>query len=194
METKYFVIRLRYSQANGAPLYVSTVPGATVPCTAVPYENATQFDTPALAESTMAKLAAAGTSAFLHPVVKFEEREDDCLSDAISNTLAKPTHALLHSAGPRPFIIALADSFPSLRSKVDLMQITPASWDVDLWMKNARKWSHAELQAALFVATVWNYSGAISKKWRFDAVDAISVWDTGNRTAFLNWAANPVWP
>ncbi len=193
MDTKFFVIRLRMAQKNGAPLYVSTegMPGTI---NAVTYEQAARYPTPAFAEPVMAELTTQGMTGFLHPVVKYENHEEDILEEAIANTLAKPTHELLRAAGPRPFIIALADSFPALRHKVDLMQITPGSWDVDLWMKNARNWSHAERQAALFVAMVWNYSGAISKKWRFDAVDALSVWDGGNRGAFINWAANPVWP
>ncbi len=193
MAPKFFVIRLRMGQADGSPLYVSTegMPGVINP---VSYEQAARYPTPAFAEPVMAELAAQGMTGFLHPVVKYENHEEDILEEAIAHNLAKPTHELLRGSGPRPFIIALADSFPALRSKVDLMQLTPEDWDVDLWMKNARKWSHAERQAALFVATVWNYSGAISKRWRFDAVDALSVWDRGNRTAFLNWAANPVWP
>lgn len=118
------------------------------------------------------------------------------------STIAIPTEAAsrvpsvetLRKFGPSTYIVELAKSFPCLEGKLTLYGIAPNNWDVDRWVEMAGPWSHCERCAALFVANVWNWSYAKSKKWRFDSVDAVSVWDAENREAFLLWSANPVWP
>lgn len=102
-----------------------------------------------------------------------------------------PSRELLRSGGPHAYILALAASFPCLADKV-------ANWkgpfDADEWMAAAGPWSSGEKKAALFVVNVWNPGYAAKQGWTFDLFDACDSWDTGNRSAALNWIADPVWP
>ena len=80
---------------------------------------------------------------------------------------------------------ALAETFPSMRG---VSAVKP--WDADLLDHWARTASHGERATALFLLTVWNrYDPWESGKW--DAVDALLIWDDLHRKAFVKWAAAP---
>lgn len=104
----------------------------------------------------------------------------------------QPSRGLFSVRGPYPYILALAASFPCLAHKVE--SFAWPRFDVDTWMRAAGPWSSGEKYAAAFIACVWNPGYAESKGWRFDVLEAFGTWDTGNRRAFLNWAADPIWP
>lgn len=96
---------------------------------------------------------------------------------------------------PRAYILTLVLSFPCLAAKERALgMLTEEKWDVDAFMKGTRGWSRAEREAALFVANVWNPGYAAERRWRFDAMEAVAIWDNGNRRAYYNWVANPCWP
>jgi len=92
----------------------------------------------------------------------------------------------------REYILALARSFPCLRSK--LSHVTPETWDVDKFVASSAPWSTGETLCALFVANVWNPGWAKEQGWTFDLMRFLGNADTGNRTAFVNWCAKPYWP
>lgn len=189
MNTEFFVIRIRVPNSNAGWLYYNGG-GVGYPGETVPFERAEHFATVEQTAPVLEKMSKARDVAFVHPVVKYGDGFG--LEESVSNNLPAPTVELLRTRGPVMYIVALAESFPCLRGKCET--ITPQNWDVDQWVKNSKKWSHSERAAAMFVALVWNYHGARSKKWMFDSVDALGVWDPSNRAAFLAWAKNPVWP
>ncbi len=52
--------------------------------------------------------------------------------------------------------------------------------------------SHGEQLTAQFVLAVWDrYTDW--EAGRFDAMEALAVWDLAHRQAFLEWASNPWW-
>lgn len=75
-------------------------------------------------------------------------------------------------------------SFPSLARKVQGWEV----FDATLLDKSKDVWSSGERKAAQFVLAVWNHYD-----YKFDAMDALSTWDTDHRKAFLKWANNPWW-
>ena len=82
----------------------------------------------------------------------------------------------------------LARTFPSLCRVFDDLH----PWDADKLERWARKASHGEQVSAQFILAVWDPS----HEWqcgRFDAMEALRVWDEEHRAAFLSWAANPWW-
>ena len=84
----------------------------------------------------------------------------------------------------RDKVSLLADSFPALRSAPGV-----APWDEESfaeWMRSGV--SHGEYCAAQFVLAVWNHYDH-----KFDPMDALGVWDEGNRAAFVAWARSPWW-
>lgn len=190
MKTEFYVMRMRVPNSPQWLYYDGGSLG--YPGSTVPFERAQRFDELRATESIMAQHTKAGDVAYVHPVQK--HGDELMLGEAVAHNLPAPTAALLHAGGPAVYIIALADSFPCLRGKVEGCGFTAANWDVDKWVKYSRPWSHGERCAAMFVATVWNWSDAKLKKWKFDAIDAVSVWDNGNRDAFVAWSKNPVWP
>lgn len=105
----------------------------------------------------------------------------------------------LRAFGPDVYILALAASFPCLADRWQngigkKWGTDRTGFDIDKWLKAARPWCHGEKCAAYFVATVWNYSSAKGKKWKFDYVDAASVMSARNLAVINNWGASPVWP
>lgn len=92
---------------------------------------------------------------------------------------------------PREYICHLIGTFPCLRHR---LRFTPESWDADDLGKMLGVLSTGERHAALFILCVWNPGYAKGEGWRFDALDAMGNWDSGNRKAFINWAQNPYWP
>ena len=53
--------------------------------------------------------------------------------------------------------------------------------------------SHGERCVIQFLLNLWNSD----IEWAcgtFDALEALSVWDKGQRQPFLQWASNPWWP
>lgn len=84
---------------------------------------------------------------------------------------------------------ALAHSFPCLRGDVDgLMPWDPVRVKA---LAKSGKPSHGERLAYAFLYSVWRWD---SKETGFDLMEALSVWDPGNREAFLAWAREPFWP
>lgn len=53
--------------------------------------------------------------------------------------------------------------------------------------------SHGEKASIAFILNVWN-PGQEWKAGKFDAIDALSVWDACERRAFCDWAMDPWWP
>lgn len=106
---------------------------------------------------------------------------------AENQTIVAAAHRM--RIAPSEFIIALVESFPCLVGKWQ------GKWDVAKFVKYSGAWSSGERYAALFVASVWNpYDAKRRRGWTFNVVEALGTWDSGNRRAFLNWAANPYWP
>ena len=101
---------------------------------------------------------------------------------------------VLRTLGPAAYIVALANSFPCLEHKMDGLEMTAATWDVDRFMEAALPWSHGERCAALFIANVWNPGYANGRGWIFDVFEAFGVWGVENRQAFIMWSVDPVWP
>ncbi len=89
------------------------------------------------------------------------------------------------------YIIALARSFPSLRTAVPR---DPKNWDIDQFMNWLPRASNGEKHAMLFIANVWNPNNAKAKGWEFDFFEAFGTWDTSHRDAFTAWTKFPVWP
>ncbi len=62
---------------------------------------------------------------------------------------------------------------------------------LDAWASGALPSENA-LHAARFVLALWDNA----ERWccgRFDAVEAMTVWDGPHRGAFLTWVARPWW-
>lgn len=191
MKTEFYVIRMRVPNPPQWLYYNDPVgyPGETVP-----FERAKHYADLPSTEPDMKRHTEAGDVAYVHPVGKYDNHDELMLGEAVAHNLPAPTAELLHAAGPKAFIIALADSFPCLRGKVEGAGFTAETWDVNKWVKYSGPWSHGERCAAMFVAMVWNYGDGKAKRWKFDAIDAVSVWDSTNRAAFIAWAKKPVWP
>jgi hypothetical protein len=109
-----------------------------------------------------------------------------------SITYPAPSKALLHSAGNHAYILALINSFPCLRGK--LQQLGWTKFDVERWLEFAQPWSSGERKAALFIACVWDPSYASKPETTFNVIGACGTWGDDNRAAFLAWVASPVWP
>lgn len=96
-------------------------------------------------------------------------------------------------------MIDLCNSFPELRGKPGT-----APWNQHVfarWASGAGPTSGSRA-AAQFVLTVWN-GRTLQGDWCneegyqvgvFDAVDAISAWDTAHRRAYIAWCMNPFYP
>ena len=77
----------------------------------------------------------------------------------------------------------LARTLPSLSPLFDDLRPWDATW-LDQWAGTA---SHGERASAQFLLAVWDPN----QEWpcgRFDAMDALRVWDEPHRAAFLDWA------
>lgn len=70
----------------------------------------------------------------------------------------------------------------------------PERWDIDEFMQSLGTASSGERAAMLFIANVWNPGYAKDNDWTFDALDAVSRWDSRGRTAFAEWVHNPRFP
>jgi hypothetical protein len=93
---------------------------------------------------------------------------------------------------PSEYILALARSFPCLRSK--LLGWKQSGFDADLFHDMMRGWSTSERHAGLFILTVWNPHYACRKRWTFDLVEAVSSLDAVNREPIIEWMLNPFYP
>jgi len=86
------------------------------------------------------------------------------------------------------YMLALANSFPTLRGVID-------HWDPDMldtWACGTEPGAGA-LNAARFVLSVWN----TRTEWKcgaFNVVIAWGIWDDEHREAFLSWTRKPRWP
>jgi hypothetical protein len=86
-------------------------------------------------------------------------------------------------------MVKLARSLPCLKRVFEEVHPWDAVW-LDRWACSA---SHGERASAQFILAVWDPA----QEWRcgrFDAMDALRVWDEGHRAAFLAWAKEPWWP
>jgi hypothetical protein len=191
MKTIGFVIRF-FHLGSAYPIYLTPM-GAGAPMGGK-FEQAARFPDESSARAALDICSAHNLIGAVHGLEKWDNHEDDLLGEEIASNRLLPTHETLRTKGPVAFIVALAESFPALRGKLEGCGLTAKGWDVDKLIKYSGPWSHGEKVAALFVACVWNPSYAASKKWRFDTIDAISVWDNKNRAAFVAWCKNPVWP
>lgn len=121
----------------------------------------------------------------------------------ISPEVVKKYHDLVASSRskrvPRDFIVQFANLFPCLAAKDVAQFLAPDGWDVEAFMRASRPWSHSEKCAAAFIANVWNPYHAAKKakrdpRWRFDAIDAVTVWDRQSVVIFAMWAQYPLFP
>lgn len=93
---------------------------------------------------------------------------------------------------------ALALTFPTLHQTPDEIWGGP-HWDPIAFAQYWAKGSGGELDAALFVLSVWNattdWSEWITRngKGRFDVHTALSNWDSEHRAAFVAWVKDPWW-
>lgn len=121
------------------------------------------------------------------------------------------------------FISALTANFPALKRKAEFWFPGRASlklWEALRFRALGIGASHGERCAVQFVLSVWNPAtdwddSELLKEWiaetgvteaslgwdplqtkigKFDVFDALGVWETGDREAFLEWAKSPIWP
>jgi hypothetical protein len=95
---------------------------------------------------------------------------------------------------PSEILRGIAESFPCLRGCILDACFFEGQFDPDDLARNMRYWSHGEKLAARFILTVWNPSEARKRGWRFDAAEALAVWDSDNRAAYIAWCRNPIYP
>lgn len=95
---------------------------------------------------------------------------------------------------PSEIIRQIALRFPCLQGEMISCCFVAGKFKPNLLAANMRYWSHGEQMAARFLLTVWNPSQAKRKGWRFDVVEALAVWDMGNREAYTAWCATPIYP
>ena len=92
---------------------------------------------------------------------------------------------------PEDKIFALLLTFPSLRWRAALELSKWNALRFDTWAADSGL-SHGERVTAQFVLAVWDPN----HDWRcgrFSVMEALRLWDDGNRAAFLAWAADPWW-
>jgi hypothetical protein len=85
---------------------------------------------------------------------------------------------------------ALAQTFPSM-AKASGVRL----WDahtLDRWASETPI-SPGEVTTARFLLAVWD-PHHVWTCGRFDAMEALRLWDEKHRTAFLAWASDPWWP
>ena len=89
------------------------------------------------------------------------------------------------------------NSFPCLRGRPGTN-----TWDQFKFAEWAsRPISSGERMAAAFVLAVWSGS-AKEEVWNqepysvghFDSIEALAIWDPGNREAYIAWCKAPFWP
>jgi hypothetical protein len=110
---------------------------------------------------------------------------------------------------PQYDLRALIESFPTLRRGTDPELLPPPgrypqdySWDPEPFAERWTVGSGGEIDAALFVLSVWN----AHENWAeygltrggarggfFNLHTAMGNWDELHRAAFLSWASNPWW-
>ncbi|MBM3840777.1 MAG: toprim domain-containing protein [Verrucomicrobia bacterium] len=85
----------------------------------------------------------------------------------------------------RQAIVELAQSFPTLRER----GLTTKTWEPDAFDEMATQFQGSERHAARFILEVWRQE----RDWkagRFSVTEAMSLWDTSHRTAFLSWVSD----
>ncbi len=82
----------------------------------------------------------------------------------------------------------LARGFPAMRGAPGIDPWRPG--ELDRWAAGPA--SHGERHAARFLLAVWDPSTAW-EAGRFDAMEALRVWDPAHRAAYLAWADDPWW-
>lgn len=98
----------------------------------------------------------------------------------------------------------MADTRDSPEAKIRLLSQTfPCLWEVpgsapwdarafDAWGASGTL-RHGELVPVQFILAVRD-SNHDWRSGRFGLMDALSVWDSTHRAAFVAWASNPWWP
>lgn len=91
----------------------------------------------------------------------------------------------------------LAASFPTLARR----PATYEPWDAEAFARAWAAGSGGELDAALFVLSVWDpemdwsvFGLQRKGSGRFNMHTALGNWDRAHRQAFLYWAEAPWWP
>lgn len=189
MKAEFYVIRMRVPKAVHWLYYADTV---GYPGSCVPFERATRYPDVAATAPVMELHTKAGDVAFVHPAEKIGD--EVMLGESVADNLPAPTRELLRTKGPEHYIIALAESFPALRGKIEGCGITAENFDVNRLVDYSGPWSTYERTCVMFVVNVWNPGYAESQGWKFDLFDTINGWDKKNRTAFLAWCQSPVLP
>lgn len=105
-----------------------------------------------------------------------------------NHSLGTPGDPTAAPHSPRAYISALAARFPSL------IPLSPNDWDPLEYVQAHELCSPGTYMAALFIAHVWNPGWAKANLPAFDALEALSTWDTTHRQAFTTWANGPYWP
>ena len=77
--------------------------------------------------------------------------------------------------------VAASPSFPALEHEV-----------LDRWAAETAI-SSGELATARFLLAVWD-PGHSWRCGRFDLMEALRLWNSPDRNAFLSWALDPWWP
>lgn len=95
-----------------------------------------------------------------------------------------------HQLSNRERMSAIAASFPALRNAPG---VRPFDQHALAAYANGPH-SHGEILAARFILGVWSGDGTFPDVTPFDLFEAMGVWDSRNRAAFLAWCQSPYWP
>ena len=94
------------------------------------------------------------------------------------------------SSEPAGKMAAFATTFPSMTKASGVKP-----WDanvLDRWAAETAI-SSGELATARFLLAVWD-PGHSWRCGRFDLMEALRLWNSPDRNAFLSWALDPWWP
>jgi hypothetical protein len=100
---------------------------------------------------------------------------------------SKPKH-LAGIMAKRKAIVKLMNSFPSLA----VLRVKPDWFDPVQLDLQAGKLSSGGRAALQFVLRVWD----AHQEWHcgeFNVVEALNIWDSRHRNAFVAWASDPWW-
>lgn len=92
---------------------------------------------------------------------------------------------------PEQRILELALTFPAMcvKHREDPSGSGLDPFDAVRFSEASRPWSSGEKHAVSFLLTVYNMDTDLVPPFR--VVDAMMVWDNGQRRAFADWAAAP---
>jgi hypothetical protein len=89
----------------------------------------------------------------------------------------------------------ISESFPCLRGGMIAHCFHNGEFKPSVLGEDLRSWSHGEQQACRFLLTLWCSSSTAKRRgWLFNPLEALTVWDMGNRAAYVAWCRAPIYP